>query len=121
MLTAVTFNPVLPRGRYSRAGVFSAPAAERNPGRSGAAAIPARAEDILLRNVRRSIFSEDMIGILLGTLEQINKNIITFRMAFFNESRNDEKKWDGCNRLKRVSMAYEEAEDRSTGQDFYRI
>jgi hypothetical protein len=65
MLTAVTFNPVFPRVRYSTGAVFSAAVSERRPGKRGAAAAPTRAEDILLRNFLRSIFSENMIGILL--------------------------------------------------------
>src|SRR3990172_4013787 len=82
MPTAVTFNPVFPRVRYSRGAAFSAPAKEGKFGKRGDAAAPRRAEDILFKNCLRSIFSESM-RILLFLLKCAS--IITFLGMVFNE------------------------------------
>jgi hypothetical protein len=82
MLTAVTLSPVFPSVRYSRGEVFSAAAKEGSLGKSGITAVPTRAEDILLRNFLRSVFSKDMMRILLFNEKQV---IITFCKGFFNE------------------------------------
>jgi hypothetical protein len=60
MLTVVIFNPVLPKVRYSRLGVFSVFAKEGPAFKKGPDAIPKRADEAVFTNFRRPIFFENI-------------------------------------------------------------